>query len=81
MRKQLGRAGFPGGFRPDDYASFAAALDEVVALADADLRQAKAMMRRRFRWEDVARRTVEAYRVANLAAPTGVRGHGQGRYR
>jgi glycosyltransferase involved in cell wall biosynthesis len=60
--------GLPGGFGREDYGAFAAALDEVLALGDGDLRAAKADILRRYTWDEVARLTVEAYRVANAVA-------------
>jgi len=55
-------AGFPGSHRPDDYASFAQALDEVLALDDAVLLGLRDEMRHRYSWEDTAKRTLAVYR-------------------
>jgi glycosyltransferase involved in cell wall biosynthesis len=60
--------GFPGGFRPDDYRAFAAALDRILALTDGELRAAQAEMNRRYRWDEVARRTVDVYRSVSFNA-------------
>jgi glycosyltransferase involved in cell wall biosynthesis len=56
--------GFPGGYDEPQYHSFAEALREVIALDDDALLVLQATMRRRFRWREVARATLDAYRSA-----------------
>ncbi|MGH3609556.1 MAG: glycosyltransferase, partial [Pseudonocardiaceae bacterium] len=65
--------GFPGSYDPPRYENFAAAVAEVVALDDTTLVELQARMRHRFRWREVARLTLEAYRDAagGLRPPQG----------
>jgi glycosyltransferase involved in cell wall biosynthesis len=56
--------GFPGGYREPRYELFAEALTEVMALDDRALLDLQVRMRQRFRWSDVARLTLDAYRSA-----------------
>jgi glycosyltransferase involved in cell wall biosynthesis len=56
--------GFPGGYAEPRYDLFAQAVTEVMALDDRALLAAQARMRERFRWSEVARLTLDAYRSA-----------------
>jgi glycosyltransferase involved in cell wall biosynthesis len=57
-------AGFPGGYEEPRYDRFAQALAEVIALDDEALLALQARMCQRFRWSEVARVTLDAYRSA-----------------
>ncbi len=56
--------GFPGGYAEPRYDRFAKALGEVLLLDDQALVELQARMRHRYRWSDVARVTLDAYRSA-----------------
>jgi glycosyltransferase involved in cell wall biosynthesis len=56
--------GFPGGYEEPRYDRFAQALAEVMALDGGTLLELQARMRQRFRWSEVARITLDAYRSA-----------------
>ena len=57
--------GFPGGYAEARYERFAGGLTEVLALDDVTLMDLRERMRRRFRWSEVARMTLDAYRAAS----------------
>ena len=56
--------GFPGGYEEPRYDRFAEALDEVLALDDGTLLELQARCDSAFRWSEVARVTLDAYRSA-----------------
>jgi len=65
--------GFPGGYEEPRYDRFEQALAEVMALGDGALLELQTRMRQRFRWSEVARVTLDAYRSAagELSKPAG----------
>ncbi|MEO6858661.1 MAG: glycosyltransferase [Solirubrobacteraceae bacterium] len=56
--------GFPGSYDEQRYDQFAEALVAVMTLGDTALLELQARMLQRFRWSEVARLTLEAYRAA-----------------
>jgi glycosyltransferase involved in cell wall biosynthesis len=54
--------GAPGGFTTDDPESFSRAIDEVMTITDADLKQLATRFSALYSWETVASRTLELYR-------------------
>jgi glycogen synthase len=68
--------GFPGGYAEPRYDRFAEALAKVMALDDGALLELQATMRQRFRWSEVARLTLDAYRSAAGELREPARSHG-----
>jgi len=66
MEEVLGAS--PGGYTQGDYASFATAMDEVLALSSDDLLALRASILERYNWEAVAAQTLQAYRKVAAAA-------------